>query len=115
MGAPWKKGEKYVLLCLYWRGLWSVIVDNCTPRKCGRGLWNLFEQGNQCLLSWRCVRAIYTLILKTSPQNVNDVAENKLKMAIYKWNVTDSKKAIFDMINCGLASAVSAHMNYYTY
>ena len=36
-------------------------------------------------------------------------------MAIYKWNVTDSKKAIFDMINCGQASAVSAHINYYTY
>ena len=59
--------------------------------KCNRGqlytaeMWawivNFFGQGNQCLLSWRCVRAIYTLILKTSPQNVNDVAENKLKMA----------------------------------
>ena len=107
-----KNCEKNVLLCLCWWGLWSVIVDSCTPRRCGRGLWNLFEQGNQCLLSWRCVGAIYTLILKTSPQNVNDVAENTPKMAKYRWNVTDSSK---DLINCGQASAVSAHRNYYTY
>ena len=110
-----RKCENNVLLCLYWWGLWSVIVDSCTPRRCGRGLWNLFEQGNQCLLSWRCVRAIYTLLLKTSPQTVNDVAKNKLKMAKYRWNVTDSSKVIFDLINRGQASAVSAHMNYYTY
>ena len=98
---PSKKiGEKIVLLCLCWWGLWSVIVDSCTPRRFGRGLWNLFGQGNQCLLSCRWVRAIYTLILKISPQNVNEVAENKLKMAKYRWNVTDSNKAIFDLINC---------------
>ena len=36
-------------------------------------------------------------------------------MAKYRSNVTDSSKAIFDMINRGQASAVSAHMNYYTY
>ena len=36
-------------------------------------------------------------------------------MAKYRWNVTDSNKAIFDLINCGQASAVSAHGNYYTY
>ena len=104
MGALWKKIEKNILLCLYCWGLWSVIVDSCTPRRCGRGLWNLFEQGNQCLLSWRCVRAIYTIILKTSPQKVNDVAENKLKVNKYRWNVTDSNKAFFALINCGQAS-----------
>ena len=87
---------------LYTAKMWAWIV---------KFVWT----GKQCLLSWRCVRAIYTLILKTSPQNVNDVAENKLKMAKYRWNVIDSNKAIFDLINCGQASAVSAHRNYYTY
>ena len=108
-----KKLKKNVLLCLYCWDLWSVIVDSSTPRRCGRGLWILFEQGNQCLLSWRCVRAIYTIILKPSPQNVNDVAENKLKVNKYRWNVTDSNKAIFDLKNCGQASAVNAHMNHF--
>ena len=84
MGALWKKWEKNVLLFLYWWGLWSVIVDSCTPRRCGRGLWNLLEQGNQCLLSWRCVSAIYTLIFKTTPQNLKDVTENELKMTKYR-------------------------------
>ena len=111
---PFQKNcEKNVLLCLCWWGLWSVIVDSCTPRRCGRGLWNLFEQGNQCLLLWRCVRAIYTLILKKIPTKF--WRRNKLKMAKYRWNVTDSNKAIFDLINCGQASDVSAHKNYYTY
>ena len=36
-------------------------------------------------------------------------------MAKYRLNVADSNKAIFDLINCGHASAVSAHMSYYTY
>ena len=36
-------------------------------------------------------------------------------MAIYRWNVTDSNKVIFDLIKCGQALAVRAHMNNYTY
>ena len=90
-------------------------MDSCTPQKCGRGLRNLFEQGNQCVLSGRCDRAIYTLILKTFPQNVYAVGDNKLKMAKFRYYVTHSKKIIFDLINRGQALAVSVHRNYYTY
>ena len=89
--------------------------------KCNRGylytakLWTcivyFFKHGNHCLLSGR----FYTLILKTFPQNLNDVAESELKMAKYRYNVTDSNKSIFDLLNCCPNLAVSSHRSHYTY
>ena len=87
---------------LYTAKMWAWIV---------KFVW----KGKSMFVIMAMREAIYTLILKTSPQNVSDVAKNKLKMAKYRWNFTDSNKAIFDLINCDQASTVRAHRNYYTY
>ena len=49
------------------------------------------------------------------PTDVNDVAESKLKMANIGEMLLILTKLFFDLINCGQASAVSAHRNYDTY
>ena len=98
MGALRKKLKKNGLLC-YIAGVYEVYRWQLYTAK----MWAWIVK-----FVWTEKSTIYTIILKTSPQNVNDVAENKLKVNKYRWNVTDSDKAIFDLINCG-----QAHMNYY--
>ena len=48
---------------------------------------------------------------KTFPQHINDIAENELKLAKYRLNITDSDKYIFDSI----ILAMSVPKSHYTY